>query len=357
MRAIRTAEQIPLQTSISLSVLRLGFLAILLYCAVLLLSPFSSVILWSIVLSVSLHPLWAWLSLRLNGRPRLAAVLITIFSLLVLTLPAVWIAVTLAESVRTLYEGIDFSISSIPSPPETVKNWPLVGDQIFRVWTFAISNIGELLVKIGPQLKAIASGLLRFSAEAGLGTLSFLISIVVMGFLLPMSPSILKYVRGCARKLDPVRGENLVSLSAETIRAVARGVVGISILQAILASIGFALGGIPQTSLLTFAVLIFGIVQIGAALIIIPVVIWSWTFMDTTPAVVLTAYMLAVNSMDNILKPFLMGRGLQAPMLAILVGVVGGALSFGFSGVFLGPIVLTVLWTLFVAWFEDPSPA
>ncbi len=350
-----TTAASPQPASLSLNVLRLAFLGLLLYSAVILLYPFSSIVLWSAALTVSLYPIYEWLSARLNGHRHLAAALTTVLTLLVLTLPAAWIALTLAESVRAIYEKMDFSSIAIPTPPESIKAWPLIGDQLYQLWTSAINNLGELLVKLGPQLKSVASEFLRISASAGLGTVSFLVAIVVMGFLFPASPSILNYVRAFARKLDPVRGETFVQLTGSTIRAVARGVVGISVLQAIAASIGFAAGGIPQASLLTFAVLIFGIVQIGAALVIIPVIIWSWTFMDTAAAVPFTVYMLLVSAMDNILKPFLMGRGLQAPMLAILIGVVGGALAFGLSGVFLGPIILSVVWTLFVAWISEPD--
>lgn len=349
------ASASPEPVSFSLNILRLGFLGLLLYFAVLLLFPFSSVILWSVALTVSLYPIYDWLSIRLNGRRRLAAALISILTLVVLTLPAAWIAITLAESIRTIYERIDFNSIAIPHPPESIKTWPLIGGELYQLWTSAISNIGEWVVKLGPQLKSVASGFLRISASAGLGVISFLCAIAVMGFVLPASPVILKYVRAFARKLDPTRGENFVQLTGSTIRAVARGVVGISALQAIAASIGFAAAGIPQASLLTFAVLIFGIVQIGGTIVIIPVIIWSWTFMEASAAVPFTVYMMLVSVLDNILKPFLMGRGAQAPMLAILVGVVGGALSFGLSGVFLGPIILSVVWTLFIAWVTEPD--
>jgi predicted PurR-regulated permease PerM len=340
-----------------LNVLRLAFLGLLLYCAVILLYPFSSIVLWSAALTVSLYPIYEWIAARLNGRKRLAAAFTTVLTLLVLTLPALWIAITLAESVRTIYERIDFASIAVPAPPEWIKTWPLIGDDLYQFWASAINNIGELIVKLGPQLKSVASEFLRISASAGLGTVNFLVAIVVMGCLFPAAPSIVDYVRAFARKLDPVRGETFVQLTGATIRAVARGVVGISALQAIAAGIGFTAGGIPQASLLTFAVLIFGIVQIGSAIVIIPVIVWSWTFLPTGSAVAFSMYMLLVSAMDNVLKPFLMGRGLQAPMLAILIGVVGGALSFGLSGVFLGPIILSVVWTLFIAWISEPEVA
>jgi predicted PurR-regulated permease PerM len=347
----------PAMAPSSLTVIRLVFLGLLLYAAATLLYPFSSILLWTTVLVVSLYPAYERMTAWLGGRRRVAALMLTVVSLLVLTLPSVWLAVTVAESVRAIYERIDFSSADLLTPPEAVKTWPMIGEEVHRLWTFAASNVGEILVKIGPQLKAVAGGLLRVSANAGLGAAAFIVSIVVAGFIFPAGPSLLRYVHAFARKLDPERGEHFVTLTGSTIRAVARGVVGISALQALLASIGFAGAGIPQASLLTFAVLILGIVQIGASVVVLPVIVWSWTLLDTTPAIVFTVYMLIVNMMDNVAKPFLLGRGLQVPMLAILLGVVGGALSYGLSGVFLGPIVLTVVWTLFTAWIDEPERA
>jgi predicted PurR-regulated permease PerM len=111
--------------------------------------------------------------------------------------------------------------------------------------------------------------------------------------------------------------------------------------------------GIPQTSLITFAVLIFGIVQIGASVVLIPVIIWSWLTIETSTALMLTAFLVPVSALDNILKPIVMGRGLKTPMLVILVGVIGGTLAFGITGLFLGPIVLAVIWELLFAWIGE----
>jgi predicted PurR-regulated permease PerM len=113
--------------------------------------------------------------------------------------------------------------------------------------------------------------------------------------------------------------------------------------------------GIPQASLIAFAVLILGIVQIGPSIILIPVIVWSWTAMETTSALLFTAYMIPVNLIDNILRPIIMGRGLKTPMLVIFIGVIGGTLAYGITGLFLGPIVLAVIWELLIAWIREPE--
>jgi predicted PurR-regulated permease PerM len=160
-------------------------------------------------------------------------------------------------------------------------------------------------------------------------------------------------VKKFARRLNPTRGEEFVDQAGATIRAVSRGVIGISVLQALLAGIGLMVAGIPQASLITFAVLVLGIIQIGPSIVIIPVIIWSWTFMDTKSALLFTAYMVPVNLLDNLLRPLVMGRGLKTPMLVILIGVIGGTLAYGITGLFLGPIILAVIWELFVSWIEE----
>jgi predicted PurR-regulated permease PerM len=138
---------------------------------------------------------------------------------------------------------------------------------------------------------------------------------------------------------------------------VSRGVIGISALQALLAGLGLMVAGIPGASLITSAVLVLGIIQIGPSIILIPVIIWSWTAMETTSALLFTAYMIPVNLLDNLLRPFVMGRGLDTPILIILIGVIGGTIAYGITGLFLGPIVLAVIWELLVAWIRERDSA
>jgi predicted PurR-regulated permease PerM len=134
---------------------------------------------------------------------------------------------------------------------------------------------------------------------------------------------------------------------------VSQGVIGVSLLQALLAGIGLKVAGVPGASLITFFVLLLGIIQIGPSVILIPVIIWSWMTMETVTALIFTAYMVPVNLVDNILRPILMSRGLRTPMLVIFIGAVGGTLSSGIIGLFVGPIVLAVAWDLVVTWVRE----
>ncbi len=325
----------------------------MLYWSLILVTPFISIAIWSAVLTVALYPVFEWTSRQLGGRRRIAAALMTLLSLLIIIGPATWLALGLVDSLRLISERLDLANLTIPPPSIAVKDWPLIGEPVYQFWEQASTNLSAALAQILPQLKPLGSRLLRIGADTGLGMVMFLASVVVAGFLFSPAPAIAAAIKKFSRRLNPARGEEFVVQAVATIRAVSRGVIGISVLQALLAGIGLTVAGIPQASLITFGVLILGIIQIGPAILLIPVMIWAWTIMDTSAAFFFTAYMVPVNLLDNVLKPIVMGRGLKTPMLVILIGVIGGTLAYGITGLFLGPIVLAVIWELFVSWIEE----
>lgn len=336
--------------------IRLGVLGLLLYSAFALVRPFVSIAIWSAVLAVALHPAFDWTARRLGGRPRLAAVLVTLASLVIIIGPATWLALSLIDSLRTVSEHLNGSTLGIPAPPPAVRGWPLIGEPLYQFWDLASTNLRAALAKIVPHLKPFGATLLRVAANTGTATLAFFVSIVVAGFLLSSAPMLAKAVHAFSRRLAAARGEEFTKLATVTIRTVARGVIGISVLQAMLAALGLAVAGVPAASLITSAVLVLAIIQIGPAIVLIPVVIWSWFAMDTTAALLFTAYMVPVNLIDNVLRPMVLGRGLKTPMPVILLGVVGGTFAYGIAGLFLGPIVLAVIWELLIAWTSEGPP-
>jgi predicted PurR-regulated permease PerM len=338
--------------------IRLAVLGLLLYWAFALIRPFVSLAIWSAVLAVALHPAFDWTARRLGGRPRLAAALVTLASLVIIIGPATWLALSLIESLRTVSAHLEASTLAVPAPPSGLKGWPLIGEPLYQFWDLASTNSRAAVAQVVPHLKPFGTTLLRVAASTGTATLTFFASVVVAGFLLSSAPMLANAVRAFSHRLAAGRGEEFTKLAAVTIRTVARGVVGISVLQALLAGLGLAVAGVPAASLITSAVLVFAIIQIGAAFVLIPVVIWSWFAMDTTTALLFTAYMVPVNLLDNVLRPMVLGRGLKTPMPVILLGVIGGTFAYGIAGLFLGPIVLAVIWELLVAWTnEEPAEA
>jgi predicted PurR-regulated permease PerM len=318
----------------------------------MLLQPFIAVAVWSIVIAVALSPPYERLAGWLGGRRRLAAAMMTIAFLVVIIGPATWLALGLIDSLRAVSTEFDLSTLTLPAPPPSIKGWPLIGQPIYQFWDLASTNLRGAVAKIAPYLQPVGTMLLGVTAEAGTGMLKFFAAIFVAGFLFAPAPRLVETVRTFARRLLSERGEEFVALAGATIRAVSRGVIGISVLQAVIGGIGMSFAGVPGASLLTLAILVLGIIQIGPLLIVAPVVVWSWTTLATGPALALTACMATVSVIDNFLKPFVLTSG-ATPRLVTFIGVVGGVLAYGFAGLFVGPVVLAVAWDLANAWISN----
>jgi predicted PurR-regulated permease PerM len=330
--------------------IRLALLGLLLFLSLTIIRPLIETMAWSVVLAVALYPVFSLVAKWLGGRRRLAAALITILLLLIVVGPVAWLGLDLIEALPSIYERIESGAISIPPPIATVKNWPLIGEQLFQFWDLASINLKEALVKVTPYLTPLGSGLLRAVRSTGTGILEFFASVIIAGFLLSPGPPLVEALAAFLRRIASKRGDEFVHLAGATIRNVSQGVIGVSLLQALLAGIGLMAASVPGASLIAFFVLVLGIIQLGPSVILIPVILWSWTKMETTTALIFTAYMVPVNLVDNILRPILMTRGLTTPMLVIVIGAIGGTLSNGIIGLFVGPVVLAVAWDLLVTW-------
>jgi predicted PurR-regulated permease PerM len=289
--------------------IRLGVLGLLVLLAFTLVRPFITIAIWSGVLTVALYPVYDWIAGRLGGRRRLGAVLITILNLLIVIGPATWLTLGLIDSLRNLSGHLDLSALALPLPPEAVKTWPVIGETIYQFWDLASTNFRAALDKLAPLLKPFGDILLGIAEGAGADIIKFLIAIVIAGFLFSPAPSLVSSIISLSHRLAPGQGEKFVQLAGATIRAVSRGVVGVSALQALLAGLGLMVAGIPGTSLITSAVLIFGIIQVGPSVVLLPLTIWSWTAMETTTALLITIYLIPVSLLDNVLRPLVMARG------------------------------------------------
>jgi predicted PurR-regulated permease PerM len=333
--------------------IRIIALGILLYWSFRLIQPFITLLIWSCVLTVALYPAYEWLSHRLNGRRNLAAFLLTIFILLIVIGPLSWMTLNLVSGVHLISAKLEGADHVIPPPPVSVRSWLLIGERLFEIWDLASRNWHAAAAQLAPNMKPYVASLLGLIASASTGSLTFLASIVVSGFLFSPAPSFVRAIRRLFKRLNTKRGEAFADLATATIRTVAFGIVGISVLQALLTGLGLAVAGVPAPALLSFFVLILGIIQIGSAIVWIPAVIWGWLTMETSHALIFIAYMLPIGLLDNILRPLVMVRGLRTPIPVTLIGVLGGILAYGITGLFLGPIVLAVVWELCSVWIAE----
>jgi predicted PurR-regulated permease PerM len=332
--------------------IKIGLLGLLVYWSLQVIGPFLTVALWSVILTVALYPLFDRLARRLRSR-RLAAIMITLLCLMIVVGPVAWLGLKLIDEVELVVRELNSKPLSIPLPAETVRDWPLIGEQVYQLWTRVATDMKAVLVEVAPRLKPLGSQLLEIAQSGVFGLLEFVASIVIAGFLYSPGPQLADALRALLRRTLSDRGEEIAELAGSTIRNVSRGVVGVALVQSFLAGLGFLVAGIPGAGLFTLLALVLSIIQIGPAIVLIPIVAWSWTTMETTSALLFTAYMVPVGLVDNVLRPLVMARGLTTPMPIILIGVIGGTIAFGIGGLFLGPIILSVAWVLVVAWVRE----
>jgi predicted PurR-regulated permease PerM len=347
---LKTLRQLLTGEDIIQLVIRLGLLAGLIFWTFVLIRPFVPILVWAVVLTVALNPVFSRLAKLLGGSPKLAAFVLTLINLAVVIGPATWLGVGAVEGIKDIAGQLNTGELVVPSPPQAIKAWPLVGPQLYELWDQASTNIRAFLHEVVPYLKPLATTMLGFAGDAGLGTLTFVVSVAAAGFLFPYGAQLVGAGKQFLSRIVPEQSEHLLELAGATIRAVSQGVIGVAVIQALLAGIGFRLAGIPSAGLLAFAVMLLAIVQIGAAIVVLPVIVWIWFDKDIPTALLLTVFLGIVSIIDNVLKPLVMGRGLTTPTLVILLGVIGGTLAHGIVGLFIGPIILSVVWELTVAW-------
>jgi predicted PurR-regulated permease PerM len=272
--------------------------------------------------------------------------------------PVSVLATSLAETVQWLAAGLHSGTLKVPPPPAGLDDWPVLGKEIDEAWALAANNLEDAVLRYGPSVLPAGSTVLGKVAAIGVDVLKFVASLIIAGFLFLPGPRLADGGRAFASRLIAPRGAHFVDLAGATIRNVSRGVIGVALLQALLAGVILYLADIPGAGLIAFGVLLLCIVQIGAAPILLPVLIWIWMTHSTTFSLVLTLLLVPVGLVDNVLKPILMARGLTTPMLVILTGVIGGTITHGLIGLFLGPIVLAVFYELVLGWvdLEEPAP-
>lgn len=350
MRPIR--QLLSREDEIQLAV-RLALLALLIYWSFVVVRPFIPILAWSVVLAVALYPVFNWLSGLLGDRPKLAATALTLINLGIVIGPATWLGLGAVEGIRNFAAQLGAGTLAIPSPPTGVKDWPIIGTQLFVLWDQASTNLRAALREFAPHLKPMAGTMLGLAGGAGVGTFKFLVAVALTGFLLPAGPRLVAASQRFLSRVVAERSENFLGLAGATIRSVAQGVIGIAVAQGLVIGMILKFADVPRAGLLAFAVMMLGILQIGSAIIVIPVLIWIWVTKSFAAALLITACLLPASLADNVLKPIVMGRGLTTPSLVIFLGVIGGTLAHGIVGLFIGPIILAVAWELLTAWVRD----
>jgi len=334
-------------------ILKLGALALVVFLCIRILKPFLSMLLWGLVIAIISFPLFTRLSRCLGKRNKLSSFLLVLAGLTVLVLPSIWLVNQLVEGIRFLAEHIQAGDLYIPEPTQAVSEWPLIGNWLYDNWMNWSQNMGESLAGFMPQLVDWGEKLLGTLANTGLGIVQFAASMIIAGIFLIYFERGAESGRKIFQKVVGERGEEFLEVSLLTIRNVAGGVLGVALIQTTLMALGLILAEVPLAAVWIVIVLVMTIAQIPVLLFNIPLIIYLFAYTDPLPAVLWSLYFLLMGMIDNILKPLIMGKGSDVPMLVIFLGALGGFAAFGFIGLFLGAIVLSLAYKLYQTWVNS----
>jgi predicted PurR-regulated permease PerM len=337
---------------VTLSVLVIG---LLIFACLWVLEPFLAAIVWAGMLVIATWPILIALEVRLGGRRWLAVAGMTVAILVVLVLPIVLAVATIAEHADDIATWVKDALSAgLPAPPAWVEKVPLAGPQIAREWAgLAASSQEELAAAVTPYVRGMIEWLVGQAGGVGRTLVHLVLTIAITVIFYMTGETAASGVRRFARRLGGERGDGAVVLAGQAIRAVALGVVVTAIVQSAASGIGLAACGIPYAGLLTAVVFILCIAQLGPVLVLLPAVGWLYWSGDPVRGTILLVWTLVVGVLDNVLRPMLIRRGADLPLLLILAGVIGGLVSLGIIGLFIGPVVLAVTYRLLGSWVAD----
>jgi predicted PurR-regulated permease PerM len=338
----------------------IGTLVVLCYRAV---APFLALIAWSIILAITMYPLHQWLARRIGGRQGLASTILVILGVLLIVTPTALLMNSFADSVQDFIGGVRQNTLDIPPPQKRVEKWPIVGKRIYATWSKAHADLPGLVRSLQPKAGELARKALSMVASIGSGILLFFFSFLVASIVMAYGGPVARGGRAIFyRVAGSTRGEALANLSTATIRAVALGVIGVAAIQAILVGLALLIAGVPAAGLLAIIMLVLGIAQVPAMIVTLPVIVYIWSSgnYSHTAAITDTIILLLTGMADNVLKPLMLGRGVNVPMPVILFGALGGMASGGIVGMFVGATAWALGYELLKSWVDanpDSDPA
>ncbi|UEH10238.1 AI-2E family transporter [Pseudomonas sp. HN8-3] len=315
-------------------------------------APFWSALFWGAVLAFASWPLMRLLTRWLGGRESLAAGILTLGWMLLVAVPLVWLGFNLADHVRDAVALIkDIQVDGLPEAPTWLGSIPFVGERLVAMWDSIDQQGAALMVSIKPYLGQVGNWLLARSAQIGGGILELTLSLVFVFFFYRDGPRLAMFVHRLLERLIGERAGYYIELVAGTVQRVVNGVIGTAAAQALLALIGFLIAGVPGALVLGVVTFLLSLIPMGPPLVWIPATAWLAWKGDYTYAVFLGVWgTFVISGVDNVLKPYLISRGGNLPLVIVLLGVFGGLIAFGFIGLFIGPTLLAVAYSLLTDW-------
>jgi len=331
------------------------FLGALIVASFWILRPFLAATIWATMIVVATWPLMLWLQARLWRRRALAVAAMTLVLLLVFVVPLTLAISTIVLNSDEIVAALK-SLASfrVPAPPAWIANMPFVGAKMILAWEQAsASGVDGLLARLTPYAGSVTKWFIAEAGNVGFLLVQFLLTLVLAALMYARGETAAAVVGRFGRRLAGERGQSAVRLAGQAIRSVALGVVVTAVVQSMLGGIGLAIASVPFAGLLTAAMLLLCIAQVGPSPVLVPAVVWLYWSGETAWATALLVWTLIVVTMDNVVRPMLIKRGADLPLLLIFAGVIGGLLAFGLVGIFVGPVVIAVAYTLLRAWIDD----
>ncbi len=347
-RNTQTDYETDIQKSIY-TALRIGFVALLFIMSYLILKPFVGLVLWAIIIAVALFPLHKKFSKLLGNREKLSAILIVLIGISLMVIPSSMFTASIVESVQNITDQMEAGTLSIPPPEKDIAEWPIIGKPIYETWEVASKSISDVIKMLEPQIMEMAPKLLSTATGLAATIFLFILSLIVSGVLMINAKASEKVTVSVFKTLAGVDGKKFASLAGSTIRSVVQGVLGTAVIQAFFISIGLMLIDFPGAEVVSVIVLFVAIIQLPVIIITLPAIIYVFSYADTTTAVIFAIWAIIWSISDNVIKPILMGRGSDTPMLVILLGAIGGMMLGGIIGLFVGAVFLAFAYEIFMA--------
>ncbi|OIQ36019.1 MAG: hypothetical protein BM563_11555 [Bacteroidetes bacterium MedPE-SWsnd-G1] len=331
--------------------IKIVVLAVLIISSFLIAKPFLLLMVWAIIVAVALYPFYEKIIRLTKGKKKgLVTTLFTLVLLAIIVVPSIGMASSIAESSGEIFDNFKAGTLKIDPPSESVKSWPLIGEKVHAMWSKASNDIQGFIKEYPDQVKASVGWFFgSFTGIMGSVLLS-LVALIVAGIFMSSAKEGYQTGLAFANKMMDGKGEKMMTMCINTIRSVVKGILLVGVIQAILAFAGFSMIGLSTAGILAFAVLVCAIIQVPVTLVAIPVIIYVFSFADTTPAIIFAVYIFVVSLLDNFLKPMLLAKGLETPMIVILIGAIGGMMFMGILGLFIGPVIMAVSHRIYINW-------
>ena len=316
-------------------------------------SPFLTLMIWALILAVTLYPVHQAIAGKIGGRQGLAATLLVVLGFVLIVAPSAVLVNSLGDSVHRLIEDVQTNSLNIPAPSDAVATWPVVGPKVHSLWSQAHADLPALIHSMQPQIGGLAKTALGLVAGIGGALVKLLAALVVAGIIMAFGQAGDAATRAIFERIfGPGRGAELAKLSTATVRAVAQGVIGVAFIQAIIVGVCLLIAGVPWAGVLALIVLVLGIAQVPALIATLPAIAYIWWSGDygNLAAIGFTLLLIVAGMADNVLKPLMLGRGVEAPMPVILLGALGGMATSGILGLFVGATLLTLGYQIFMGW-------